>query len=741
MPIPGIGRIVIGIVLLLTLISVPHSLDAFERRDTKNILILNSYDADLPLIRAITRGVQAENRDWNISYFTENMDACRFPCKDHLNILEQLYRRKYRSVKPDLIIAIGNHAVDFLAQRDTLFAGVPVVFAELADSTPVRKLPPSFCGIRLPTDIVGTVDLALRFHPGMKHLAVVCGTLPLDRIFEARARSALAGYEKKIDIIWIANLPTNKSVEHIESLPNGTVVLVLPFLKGDFRVVDPENSFVANVKSRLHAPLYTLWSTQVGKGMVGGHVLDFMEVGSRLGKIGVQILNGEGPSSRLLSQDGLLRFRFDWRELHQWRISENQLPASSFLEFRKPPIWIEYKKDVVFIAIVMGLQAVFIVLLLVNRNTLNRAKSALAASEQRFSSFFRHLPIGCIIFRFVRDAAGEVVDMEILDANIAAGKDMNLSSAKLIGARVCEFFGAESLSHLEYYRRLAETGEPQTFESYFQPSDCWLLCSTSVLRDDLYSLVAVNITARKKIEEQYRETEERLKGALETANRISRYMETVREKERKYIAREIHDELGQALTALKIDLFRLKSQPSESPEDRTRTIEQMSGLVSNIIQDVQRISAQLRPRMLDDLGLVPAIEWLVQDFSDRMGIPCAFDSKNAGFCTGTACATAVFRIVQESLTNICRHAQASRVEITLDCRDDKAFLEIVDDGVGISSEHLSSDESLGLLGIMERAHMCGGKADIFGQPGKGTTVTAIIPCSANGVFNHEDINC
>lgn len=737
----GIGRILFGFVLLLVIVSTPLSLDAFERRDTKNILILNSYDADLPLIRAITRGVQAENRDWNISYFTENMDACRFPCNDHLSVLEQLYRRKYRSVKPDLIIAVGDHAVDFLAERDTLFAGVPVVFAELADSKPVRELPPSFCGIRLPTDITGTVDLALRLHPGIKHLAVVCGTLPLDRIFEARARSALAGYEKKIDIIWIANLPTNKSIEQIASLPKGTVVLALPFLKGDFLPVDHTKPFVSQVSSLAHSPLYTLWSTQVGKGMVGGYVLDFAEVGSRLGKIGVQILNGEEPSSRLLSQDDLLRFRFDWRELHRWGISEDRLPRSSFVEFRKPPIWIEYKKDVVFIAVVISLQALFILILLINRNSLNRARIALTVSEQRFSSFFRHLPIGCIIFRFVRDAAGEIVDMEILDANIVAGKDMNCASSNLIGARVCELFGVETLPHFEYFRQLAESGDPQTFESYCQLSDCWLLCSASVLMDDLYSLVAVNMTERKKIEEQNRETEERLKGALEAANRISRYMETVREKERKYIAREIHDELGQALTALKIDLFRLKSRPCEPREDYARAITQMSNLVSNIIQDVQRISSELRPRMLDDLGLVPAIEWLVQDFSDRMEIPCIFDSRNAGACTGTACATAVFRIVQESLTNICRHAQASRVEITLDCGEGKAFLEIIDDGVGISGEHLSSEESLGLLGIMERAHMCGGKADIVGQPGKGTTVTAVIPCSGNGVLNHEDIDC
>jgi len=155
----------------------------------------------------------------------------------------------------------------------------------------------------------------------------------------------------------------------------------------------------------------------------------------------------------------------------------------------------------------------------------------------------------------------------------------------------------------------------------------------------------------------------------------------------------------------------------------------MSDLVSDTIREVQRISSELRPRLLDDLGLIAAVEWLSEEFSERMRIPCNFDRRNAESCAGTACSTAIFRIVQESLTNICRHAQASRVEISLDCGSGNAMLKITDDGIGISKAQLSSRESLGLLGMMERAHMCGGKADIFGEPGKGTTVTAMIPCS------------
>jgi len=259
-----------------------------------------------------------------------------------------------------------------------------------------------------------------------------------------------------------------------------------------------------------------------------------------------------------------------------------------------------------------------------------------------------------------------------------------------------------------------------------------------VLQALLIFLLLLSRNSLRRTQSALKASEERLKEALDTANRVFRYMETARENERRQIAREIHDELGQSLTALNIELLRLKNTPRAEIADFPAAIDQMSDLVSDTIREVQRISSELRPRLLDDLGLVAAIEWLAQEFSERMGIPCHFYRRNTESCAGTACSTAIFRIVQESLTNICRHAQASQVEVTLDCSGGRAFLKIVDDGIGIRKDQLSSADSLGLLGMMERAHMCGGNADIIGEPGKGTTVTAIIPCSEEDEGDHED---
>lgn len=247
------------------------------------------------------------------------------------------------------------------------------------------------------------------------------------------------------------------------------------------------------------------------------------------------------------------------------------------------------------------------------------------------------------------------------------------------------------------------------------------------------------IEQRRRSGEALRKSEEQLKKTLLIAQKLSQHMESTRENERRYMAREIHDELGQALTALKLDLFWLLDQISTDVAACGEKIESMIAIVSETVKSVQRISAELRPRLLDDLGMVAAIDWLAKGFMKRTGIQCTVTLDNVGNCTGTACATAIFRIFQETLTNITRHAEATRVSASLECTCGSAFLEVMDNGIGISAEQLAADDSFGLLGIRERAQMCGGEADITGLPGKGTTIRVTIPCSVNGVFSHENI--
>jgi len=216
----------------------------------------------------------------------------------------------------------------------------------------------------------------------------------------------------------------------------------------------------------------------------------------------------------------------------------------------------------------------------------------------------------------------------------------------------------------------------------------------------------------------------------EILRRLSRHLQFVSERESKRIAREVHDELGQALTALKMDISWLSHKIAADDVNKERLLEKTSSmlwLVDKTIEAVQKISAELRPGLLDDLGLVPAIEWQAQEFQKRSGIKCTIKMEADDLEFGPDCSTAIFRIVQEALTNIARHARATRVTLHLKEKDGKLNLMIRDNGVGINREDIFSPESLGIIGMRERLVSFGGVLKLKGIPGRGTELTILIP--------------
>jgi len=229
-----------------------------------------------------------------------------------------------------------------------------------------------------------------------------------------------------------------------------------------------------------------------------------------------------------------------------------------------------------------------------------------------------------------------------------------------------------------------------------------------------------DITKRKQFEEELRKSQDQLRGLY---NRV----QSLREEERTLIAREIHDELGQQLSMLQIDLTYLEDQLPKSKKAVLDRIHSMEEMVNTIIHSVQRIATELRPSLLDDLGLAAAIEWQGKEFQKRTGIECKVILGQEEGAVDRDRSTALFRIFQETLTNVSRHAQAKRVEVYLreDPRD--LVLEVWDDGKGISHSQIASPKSLGLIGMRERVHPWGGTIHITGSPGHGTRVVVRLP--------------
>ena len=222
-----------------------------------------------------------------------------------------------------------------------------------------------------------------------------------------------------------------------------------------------------------------------------------------------------------------------------------------------------------------------------------------------------------------------------------------------------------------------------------------------------------DITERKQ-------THMELRHSLGQLRALSGRLQAVREEERMRAAREIHDQLGQALTAIKIDLTSLIHGPKQQFEPIFRLIDQA-------IESVRRIATELRPGILDDLGLIAAVEWATEEFQKRTRTKARLDLPREDIVISRDPSTALFRILQETLTNVARHARATEVSVQLTQDDDGLTLEVHDNGKEISSEELSSDNSLGILGMRERALLLGGELAIRGAPGAGTTITVRIP--------------
>ncbi|MCH7732852.1 MAG: PAS domain S-box protein [Candidatus Marinimicrobia bacterium] len=249
-----------------------------------------------------------------------------------------------------------------------------------------------------------------------------------------------------------------------------------------------------------------------------------------------------------------------------------------------------------------------------------------------------------------------------------------------------------------------------------------VMFSGSILEEDQnqiqgIALVAQDITERKRAEKLIKDSQKQLQA-------LSLHIQRMQEEERTRISREIHDELGQSLTGIKMDLVWLKDEMSLRQKP---LIDKLIKFIDTTMNTVQRISTQLRPVILDDLGLVAAIEWQIQDFQNRSGINCELNFETEDISIDQDRSTAIFRILQEALTNILRHAEANEVIVNLEQREKTLLMSVIDDGKGIYKEQITDRNSLGILGMKERLQPWGGEFQISKMNGSGTKLMVQLP--------------
>jgi len=373
----------------------------------------------------------------------------------------------------------------------------------------------------------------------------------------------------------------------------------------------------------------------------------------------------------------------------------------------------------------------YIITFLLDITEKKEAEKSLYESEEKFSKIFHTSPIPISISTFEE---GRFIDV-------------NESFLRLTGYNRSEVIGATSeqiglfidpLMRSDFLVKLMRDGKLWGIELAFRTKSGELRYSERfidiiTLNNQQFLLVfTIDITDKKNANDSIIKSEEKLRITNEQLHSLSAHLQNVREEERANLARDIHDELGQLLTAMKIDLGMLgqrlsKFNDKDAENDFTDDIKSLEDSIDLTIKSVRKIISELRPEVLDQLGLIEAAKWFIAEFKNRFKIDCEFKTKLEEIILDKSYSIALFRIIQESLSNVVHHAKASKVVVMFSRNDKELILDIKDNGTGFDKNILNNTKRFGILGIQERVFLMGGEFEILSSVGTGTELILKIP--------------
>ena len=721
-----LGRI--SVVLLLSLASL-QPLWAEQPKETKRVLVLYSEDKAHPAHELTDQGIRSAFRSntlFDVQLYEEYIDVTRFRGPANAQAFADYLRRKYTGIKIDTIITVYPTAVDFLLREAfDVLPGTPIVASQvsrayaamLKESFPHRAITGTVMG----DNAAGVLDAAIRMRPGTRRVAMVAGTSPNNVYTELVFRKGLEPYQEKLELINLTRLSMEETLTRVSALPPDTIVLYAAITSdGEGRSFVPREALLS-ISRAANAPVFGLYDSYMGYGIVGGRLVSWEQLGREAAEMALRIMGGEPAASIPFGGETAYLDIYDWRELKRWNIPASAVPSGSEIRFRVPSMWEEHRQAIIGAIALMAIETFLILGLVINLRRRRLAEQSLSESEARLSLAAASANAGLWSMSVdtgqawatdkIRELFGfpphEELHFENFLGRIHPEDRERVQRTVQQAMQSRENFATE-------YRVLRSDGSVRWIASRGR------LQPTKAGKPSGVMGVSVDVSERKETEDALRRSEQDLS---KLAGRIIH----AQEEELRRLSRELHDDLTQRLAALALDAALIEKELNTSQPEAVQGLKDLRTNLSEVAEEVHDLSRQLHPSILDDLGLVQAVQAECAAFTRKTGIDLSFSPHDLPGSVSQQPALCLYRVIQEALQNISKHSQAASASITLQGLSDGIRLLIEDKGIGFDPQGVKTKAGIGLSSMHERVRLVNGTISFTSKPGQGSEIEVFIP--------------
>lgn len=682
------------------------------------ILLLHSYGREFAPFNAFSGNFRTELAKLSpgpVDFYEVLLESARFNDVKWEEAMVDYLASAYGGHPQSLVVCVGGPAARFVQQhRQQLFPTTPMLFAGVDERhLKAAVLTTNDTVVAVRHDPVLALENLLHVLPQTTNVAIVLGDSPLEQFWGAEMRRAFEPFTNRVALVWWNELSFAEMLKRCSVLPPRSAIFFAILSVDAAGVPHLEDRALNQLHAVANAPIFGLYDTQLGHGVVGGPLMRVGELSEDTARVALRVLNGEPPADIKTPVQLSGTPIFDARELARWSIPESILPPGSAVKYRETTLLDRYGWWAMAVIALGLLQAALIVVLLRNFVSLRRAARSLAEQQSRLQAILDTAAEGIITIN----------ELGMIESvNASATRIFGYSTAEMRGQNVSMLMPSpvreQHDQHLLNSRpggnsRVIGVGR-EVCGRRKDGSEFPVELAVSEMRLDgrrMFTGCVRDITERKHAERAAREFGGRLLHAQEA--------------ERARLARELHDDITQRLACLAIDAGRI-----EAATDRAGNGERMRGVRDGLVrlsEDVHALSYKLHPSLLEDLGLTEALCAECERFGGQMELPVEVkvDALPAGipFDAGLC----LFRVLQEALRNAARHAQAPSVSVSLRACDGGLQLAVTDKGRGFEARQLAERHSLGLASMRERVRLLEGDFEIESAPGQGTTVLAWVP--------------